>query len=465
MITYEGDQFCLTDDSTNGVFINGSPAPLGQGVKIALRHGDTLRIGQYEILASLGSASEDPTMADLSVADGYGLADLMATGDGHQNDPLHNDAGPSGGHVGYETFASDEDSSTPQASPRRQDQAWDNDPLRAFEADSIALRARPSASSQAAPLAARPMTRRAATEEDAAGGVANSFAPQTISHPPRKPSQSAPATSPAADFDSGFEDYLQGLEDEFGPPGSGDRAGPNGLCPPTRQAADRGIDAITGAYSTLTPNNHNLWPLLEGLGLTRTPIPNDQIPDFLLNVGLALRQVIDGLHTIYSERNQDGEHTFRVATTQLQPLEDNPIKFAADADEAVELLFGKRHAVHLGPQAAVAECLEGLRLHRSALAEGTAVGLQTVIASFAPDALARRFAKYDPTQDHDRNALWLWGMYEQYFEEVLRNRTHGLTRLFQDVLTQTYDRHIREAPPTRSAGRDQRRDAPLSSAP
>jgi type VI secretion system FHA domain protein len=175
------------------------------------------------------------------------------------------------------------------------------------------------------------------------------------------------------------------------------------------------------------------------LGLTRTPIPNDQIPDFLLNVGLALRQVIDGLHTIYSERNQDGEHTFRVATTQLQPLEDNPIKFAADADEAVELLFGKRHAVHLGPQAAVAECLEGLRLHRSALAEGTAVGLQTVIASFAPDALARRFAKY--------------------------NRTHGLTRLFQDVLTQTYDRHIREAPPTRSAGRDQRRDAPLSSAP
>jgi type VI secretion system protein ImpI len=253
----------------------------------------------------------------------------------------------------------------------------------------------------------------------------------------------------------GFDDYLEGLGEEAVARDLGTRVVPR----EARVAADRGIDGIDGAMSTLSPSNHNLWPLLEGLGLTHTPIPDEKVADFLMDVGLALRQVIEGLHGVFSDQDQGGDATFRVATSQLQPLEDNPLKFAADADEAVDLLFGQRRAVHLGPRAAVAECLEGLRLHRSAVAAGTAEGLRTVIESFAPTTLARRFAKYDPSRADTRDSPWLWAMYEQYFEEVLRNRTHGLTRLFQEVLTQTYDRHIRDAmAPAREAD-DQRGQA------
>jgi len=461
-IVQEAGRYCLVDESTNGVFVNGSSRPIGRGVKVALRHGDVLRIGQYEVGVVLGSGHEDVTMTDLSVADGYGLADLVS-GDDPYGDPERVAGGDHDPSVGYKSFASVAKTNRPDAdmppggdasaSATRRSPAPHHrlDPLAALDQDAAGAsdrsRREDARHARFAGLDVHPPTHRPVTEEDAAGGITGNFVPQTV-HAPAAPAQD-------------FERYLESLASPGHP--MPDRAA--GSAPRVQQpsAPDRtGIDAIDGAMTTLSPAHHNLWPLLEALGLTRTPVPDDRVPGVLADVGEALRQAISALHATFSTANRRSDPAFRIAGTQLQPLEDNPIKFADTADQAITLLFGERHPVHLGPKAAVAECLDGMALHREAVAAGTAAGLQAVVGSFAPEALARRFAKYDPERSDRHDRAWLWHMFEQYFDELQRNQAHGLDRLFDEVFTETYDRHIRATLAARDEPSDDAPSAPAA---
>ena len=52
-ITYQDSSYHLTDTSTNGIFVNGSSTPLGNGKSIVLHEGDHLSLGDYEIEVSI----------------------------------------------------------------------------------------------------------------------------------------------------------------------------------------------------------------------------------------------------------------------------------------------------------------------------------------------------------------------------------------------------------------------------
>jgi predicted component of type VI protein secretion system len=67
MIDCQGSTFYLLDTSRNGVFLNGSDIPIGNGNPQKLKDGDTLRMGDYEFKAEIaidGRISADDGMRD-----------------------------------------------------------------------------------------------------------------------------------------------------------------------------------------------------------------------------------------------------------------------------------------------------------------------------------------------------------------------------------------------------------------
>lgn len=56
-ISYDGGNYILTDTSTNGVYMNGSPDPLGTGNQITLKDGDKMVFGEYEIRVDIFDGS------------------------------------------------------------------------------------------------------------------------------------------------------------------------------------------------------------------------------------------------------------------------------------------------------------------------------------------------------------------------------------------------------------------------
>lgn len=53
IISFQQGHFRITDQSTNGLFVNRSVEPLGQGNSYTLHHGDMLCLGDYEIQVAL----------------------------------------------------------------------------------------------------------------------------------------------------------------------------------------------------------------------------------------------------------------------------------------------------------------------------------------------------------------------------------------------------------------------------
>ncbi len=53
MIDCKGSTFYLFDTSRNGVFLNGSDAPIGKGSSQKLKDGDLIRMADYEFLARI----------------------------------------------------------------------------------------------------------------------------------------------------------------------------------------------------------------------------------------------------------------------------------------------------------------------------------------------------------------------------------------------------------------------------
>jgi type VI secretion system FHA domain protein len=59
MIDYQGGAYYLVDTSRNGVFVNGSDTPVGQGHPQRLFDGDQLRIGEFEIAVDISGGEEE----------------------------------------------------------------------------------------------------------------------------------------------------------------------------------------------------------------------------------------------------------------------------------------------------------------------------------------------------------------------------------------------------------------------
>lgn len=62
-------RFVVVDTSTNGVFVNQSDLPLGQGRSVALNSGDRLSIGSYTLLAAIADTAPRPSLAAAAAAD------------------------------------------------------------------------------------------------------------------------------------------------------------------------------------------------------------------------------------------------------------------------------------------------------------------------------------------------------------------------------------------------------------
>lgn len=59
VIDYQGGAYYLVDTSRNGVYVNGSDTPVGQGHPQRLFDGDRLRIGEFEIAVDISGTDED----------------------------------------------------------------------------------------------------------------------------------------------------------------------------------------------------------------------------------------------------------------------------------------------------------------------------------------------------------------------------------------------------------------------
>ena len=154
----------------------------------------------------------------------------------------------------------------------------------------------------------------------------------------------------------------------------------------------------------------------------------------------AVQGLIEALHTRADFRDQ-----FRLPVTRVKKSENNPLKFAVDADDAWVSLLRKRADRYLGPLDAMDDAFDDIRTHHLAMVVGMQAGFESVLNRFNPKTLAQEFDKRSR-----RGALWpvpagvrYWRQYVDLFENLTVGESQAtFRRLFGDEFAHAYERYL-----------------------
>ncbi|QCF24723.1 type VI secretion system-associated FHA domain protein TagH [Hydrocarboniclastica marina] len=149
--------------------------------------------------------------------------------------------------------------------------------------------------------------------------------------------------------------------------------------------------ATQDAMAQASTERVQIEALFQGLGmpeLTAQTVPAEVMRGVGELTKLLLEQLLDLLHWRAEQKQK-----LRVQQTLFQRTENNPLKFSATAQDAVDALVLRRHSSFLGSKEAIEAAFADVRNHDS----GLMAGLQAVIADLLHDADGTEHQRYGRT--------------------------------------------------------------------
>ncbi|HTW26706.1 MAG TPA: type VI secretion system-associated FHA domain protein TagH [Acetobacteraceae bacterium] len=368
LLAWRRDEWHVADLSTNGTYLNREATPIGRDQAQALRDGDRLRFGAYEIEVRITEepASLPPRRAGraISQADPFG-DDPFAAPPAAPGTEAETPALPSFGGI---ALPPDDDRLRPPDGPVQPDHS----PALAdaFRPPRPAAGALPDDWDRSLSLHARPPVPQAARA-----------APE-------------PAAAPAA--------------------------APPPAAPP---AADAGL----------------LAAFLAGAGLPDAA-PADPAAT-MHALGMAFRAMVGGLRQAMIARAEiKGE--FRIERTVLRRAGNNPLKFAADDDDALMGLLGFGRRSDMGAAASVADALGDIRAHELAVIAAMRGAVRALLAELDPARL-RQETEAHAVLPGQRKAR-AWEAYERLYAATLAGLDDRFDDVFGKAFAQAYEQAVRE---------------------
>jgi len=403
-VSFRSGSWILEDTSTNGIFINGSDTPASVEGPYALKDGDRLRLGDYEVLVSIDERNDFPP-------DASGQLPAPVRVHPSKVPVLHED-------LGEELDITDllSDSFALNDAPA----SITSDPFPLSDPDSDAMR-KP---------ALRPASKPAmAVNSGGFGSLLDNLVDdgqRTAAHSKKSDEwqmQTRPydrktmaALTPAA------------LSTKIPPAKASTSAAARAEAEPRRLTIHGHGDHGSGMEA-----------FCRGAGIDPSSLPADTQAALLTLAGQIVRESVLGLMETLKGR-ADLKSKLRLNQTTIQPGENNPLKFSASVDEAVQKLLDPHGSRYLGPIEAIRDSFADLRAHQSALVAAMQAGMDTFMNRIEPGELQERFdrgLKRGPLLGAT-NKMKYWDLYAEFYQALNQRNEQGLPSIFAEEMTRTY---------------------------
>lgn len=157
-------------------------------------------------------------------------------------------------------------------------------------------------------------------------------------------------------------------------------------------------------------------------------VPGAVEPLFLL--------VLEGVMDVLRAR-AELKNGFRMPATLIRRTENNPLKFAPTATEAMARLLAAPNEAFLSGEAAIVDAMDDIRLHQVALLSGVRAAFDDLIAQFDParfeDEGARR-SRFMPGAGKGA-----WERYRAHYQGLAADPEERFRRLFGDEFARAYE--------------------------
>ncbi len=221
-------------------------------------------------------------------------------------------------------------------------------------------------------------------------------------------------------------------------PAAAATAGTGGSTPVSATAAPR---AAAGPPAVSEPQGFDVIALLRAAGVDPGALPADA-PAAL---GQILRCVVQGVIEVLRARTEIKEQ-FRLTQTVVKTAENNPLKFAADANDALASLLGRRNPAYLPAVEAFEDAFDDIRYHQLAMLAGMRAGFEQVLGRFDPQQLQDAFdkrARRGSLLAVNAKARY-WEQFVQEFQELAQDRERAFRQLFAEEFAVAYERQLEE---------------------
>ncbi|WP_434704311.1 type VI secretion system-associated FHA domain protein TagH [Pseudomonas sp. Z1-12] len=185
-----------------------------------------------------------------------------------------------------------------------------------------------------------------------------------------------------------------------------------------------------------------LQAFLRGAGLDQLRLDKANAEAQMENIGRSYRLMVEGLIDVLRARSSlKGE--FRIQQTMIQPVENNPLKFAPNVDEALLLLLRHGNQAFMAPDAAVRDSFDDLRAHQLAVMAGVEAAIKHLLGRFEPSQLEERMAKPGGLSgifSGSRQAQY-WQQFTELYSNISREAQEDFQDLFGREFSRAYEEH------------------------
>ena len=447
-IEYRAPDYYIVDTSTNGVFINHSPTPLGNSNSVKLQNHGIFSIGDYDIEVELSEQSQEipVTHFESHIEESEAISDSIEFPD----DPFaDNTSDPIEQMIESNELIPDD---------------WKSNKEKTSDPFDI------SASGSAA------VDFEQSQELDRAPSYQEAFQPyKEQTRPPAKTRETdarqidREESSSATPQDIFSEDWF--AKDKFIEQDDSDSSAVDPLSTQTPQ-----IDKIADQPHTevvipqpppvssekvssekvssenisrpaeQTQNQDDLiQSFLSGANLKDERLAKAITADTFHTIGSILRASIQGAMDVLASRARI-KSEMHLDVTTIRPIENNPIKFSVSADEALAKLLLQQDKGYLPAEEAVDEAFNDIRAHQLSVMAGMQTALIAILQRFDPEKLEHRLQKQNPMSANIpiRKQAMLWDLFEQLYEEIGHEAEDDFYHLFGQAFAESYEKQIKK---------------------
>jgi len=196
--------------------------------------------------------------------------------------------------------------------------------------------------------------------------------------------------------------------------------------PPPADLPPRPVERAPAAPVPPSAGSADFAAVLAGAGLEPSSISPEVAQDF----GRILRVVVSGVMDVMRSRQQIKDE-FRMQVTRVRPVENNPLKFSANVDDALHNLLMKHNRAYLSAVEAFEDAFADLKHHQLAMLAGMRVAFEAMLAQFDADRLQAEFDRQG-NKGLVPAKFRYWDLYRERREEMAKDPEATFWRLFED---------------------------------
>jgi type VI secretion system protein len=420
----------ITDTSTNGVFINGSPERVGNGRSEALGDGDWLQLGDYEILVRVENAPRAQEAAPAL----QGMTD--------PDDPFG---------IGGGNFVQTRSAASPFAPIATAPAAaglGGGFPAGGFPGPADPFAAAPRTASFASPPPGTPLLSDTPDWLLPETPSLGELAPDQYAQPDHLASEHVqfmpPPVIPRGQIPDNWNVFGGGAAPAI-PTLPPHHAAAATAPPATPQLSPPPIPPAPPAAAAVNRDGGLLGAFLEGAGIDPSVMAGQDPAEMMALAGQLLREMAWGLRDALAARTMI-KSEYRVQQTMIGVAMNNPLKFSVEPNQVLQALLSRSRPGYLAGLDAVAEGFKDLRGHELALFGAMQSAVAALVHQFDPEQLKQRLEQQSLLQNilpAARKAKY-WEMYEQHYKHIADDISENVRGTFGRAFASAYEEQARK---------------------